>query len=96
VKLARTHAAQGHLQGIHDYIAQNSPRYALAMIDRIICRARQCEEFPLSRSRVPEYSADDIREILEYPYRIIYCVRPDRVEILAVVHGDRRLPDAPP
>jgi plasmid stabilization system protein ParE len=83
------------LKGIHAYIAQDSPRYALAMSDRITRRARQCGEFPLAGARVSEYDADDVREVLEYPYRIIYRILPDRVDILAVVHGARRLPDAP-
>jgi toxin ParE1/3/4 len=41
---------------------------------------------------VPEYSHDDIREVLEPPYRIIYRAGPDRAEILAVIHGARTLP----
>ncbi len=42
------------------------------------------------------YDVDDIREVLEYPYRIIYRVLPDRVDVLAVVHGARRLPASLP
>jgi toxin ParE1/3/4 len=95
VKVAWTTTAIGHLQGIHDYIAQDSPRYALAVIDRIIRRADQCEAFPESGGRVPEYAADDVREVLESPYRIIYRILHDRVEVLAVVHGARRLPELP-
>ena len=63
--------------------------------DRITHRARQCGEFPHAGGRVPEYDTDDIREVLEYPYRIIYRILSDRVDVLAVVHGARRLPDAP-
>jgi toxin ParE1/3/4 len=96
VKLAWTEAALGHLRGIHSYISQDSPRYALAMIDRITRRAEQCGTFPLAGSKVPEYDADDIREVFESPYRIIYRVLPDRVDILTVVHGARLLPAAPP
>ena len=94
MKVAWTDTAKAHLQSIHDYIARDSPQYALAMIDRIIRRTRQCEEFPLAGGRVPEYDVDDIREVLEYPYRIIYRVLPDRVDVLAVVHGARRLPES--
>jgi plasmid stabilization system protein ParE len=42
--------------------------------------------------KVPEYDADDVREVLEHPYRIIYQVLADQVDILAVVHGAQRLP----
>ena len=41
---------------------------------------------------MPEYEDEAIRELLEPPYRIIYRVREERIEILAVVHGARQLP----
>ena len=89
-----TDAALGHLRGIHNYIAQDSPQYATSMVDRITRRAEQSGKFPLAGSKVPEYDEDDIREVLEYPYRIIYRILSERVDILAVVHGARLLPDA--
>jgi len=93
VTIIWTEAALGHLHGIHDHIAQDSPRYALAMIDRITRRAEQCGKFPLAGGKVPEFDADEVREVLEFPYRIIYRVLPDRVDVLAVIHGARLLPD---
>ena len=41
---------------------------------------------------VPEYEAPDIRELIERPYRIIYRVMPDQIDVLAVIHGARLLP----
>ncbi|MGD9636752.1 MAG: type II toxin-antitoxin system RelE/ParE family toxin [Pirellulales bacterium] len=91
-----TESAQAHLAAIHAYISRDSPRYAQAMIDRITRRAEQCRDWPLAGARVPEYDQDEIREVLQHPYRIIYRVRPTHVEIVAVVHGARLLPpDAP-
>jgi plasmid stabilization system protein ParE len=40
---------------------------------------------------VPEYSAVDIREIIEVPYRIIYRIKQDQIDVLAVVHGAQLL-----
>lgn len=40
-----------------------------------------------------EYRHEDIRELLERPYRIIYQVTPERVTILSVMHY-RQLPHA--
>lgn len=37
--------------------------------------------------RVPEYDSDQIREVFCGPYRIIYSLMPDHIDILAVVHG---------
>lgn len=84
--------AQTHLAAIRDYIAANSPRYAQNMVDRITRRTMQLESFPLSGGMVTEYEDPSIRELIEYPYRIIYKVYNDRVDVLAVIHGARELP----
>jgi plasmid stabilization system protein ParE len=42
---------------------------------------------------VPEYDAEDIREIIEKPYRIIYKIKSDQIDVLAVIHGAQPLPD---
>ena len=44
---------------------------------------------------VPEYELNEIREVLEWPYRIIYLIQLDQsqIEVLAVVHGARSHPD---
>ena len=85
--------ALSQLDAIYEYIAQTSPEYALRMIDRLTRRSVQIAEFPFSGRMVPEYESDDVREILEWPYRIIYLIKAEesRVEVLAVVHGARQL-----
>ncbi len=65
------------------------------MIDRLTRRSEQIAGFPLSGAMVPEYEADDIREVIEKPYRLIYRVRSNQVDILAVVHGAQLLPSKP-
>ena len=56
------------------------------MIDRITRRSIQIADFPLSGRKVPEYEMEQIREIFEGLYRIIYFVKPDQIDILAVIH----------
>ncbi|NLS92605.1 MAG: type II toxin-antitoxin system RelE/ParE family toxin [Planctomycetaceae bacterium] len=34
-----------------------------------------------------------IREVIEGPYRIVYRIEPDRVAVVAVIHGVRLLPE---
>lgn len=80
-----------HLLDIYEYISQNSPLYAQRMVDRLTKRSEQIADFPLSGRTVPEYSANDIREIIEKPYRIIYRVNSNQIDILAVIHGARLL-----
>ena len=82
-----TETAEDHLDAIYAYIAQNSEDYALDMVDRLTGRSQQIAEFPLSGRRVPEYSVDQVREVIEGPYRIIYHIAPDQIDVLAVIHG---------
>jgi plasmid stabilization system protein ParE len=84
-----TEAALAHLAAIRDYIGQTSPVYAGRMIDCILARGTQLTHFPNSGRHVPERPDPLLREVLEGPYRVIYRVRPDRVEVLAIVHGRR-------
>ena len=76
-----------HLTNIYEYIALNSPTYARRMVDRITRRSEQISAQPLSGRKVPEYEAEDIRELIEKPYRIIYRFKQDQIDVLAVIHG---------
>jgi plasmid stabilization system protein ParE len=51
---------------------------------------------PRLGAEVPEYGDETIREVLEHPYRIVYRVTTDRIEVVAIIHGARRLPRTPP
>ena len=84
-----TETAEDHLDAIYAYIAQDSEQYALNMVDRLTRRSQQIADFPLSGRRVPEYDFDQVREVIEGPYRIIYHIGPEQVDVLAVLHGSR-------
>ena len=81
-----------HLRAIHTYIARNSPQYALRVVDRLTRRSQQIADFPLSGRVVPEFEHGQIREVLEGPYRIIYYIKPDQVDVLAVIHAAQQIP----
>ena len=81
-----------HLVNIYEYIALNSPTYAKRMVDRITRRSEQIADLSLSGRKVPEYQSEDIRELIEKPYRIIYRIKADQIDVLAVIHGARLLP----
>lgn len=91
MKVLWTETAINQLQAIHNYIAQNSVVYANQVIDRITRRSEQIAEFPNSGRIVPEFREENIREIIERPYRIIYRIEEDEVDILAIVHGSQVL-----
>ena len=84
-----TDTATDHLQSIHDYISHTSADYATRIVDRITRRSQQIADFPLSGRSVPEFNIKQIREVIEHPFRIIYHIKPDQIDILAVVHTSR-------
>ncbi len=86
-----TNNAQDHLDAIYAYIAQDSPEYALRMVDRLTRRSLQIADAPFSGRRVPEYDLEQIREVIEGPYRIIYHIKPDQIDVIAVLHGARNV-----
>jgi hypothetical protein len=45
---------------------------------------------------VPEYQREDIREVTEFFYRVLYHIGPSAVSIMALIHGAHPLPDSPP
>jgi toxin ParE1/3/4 len=71
MKVLWTKNAIEHLASIYEYIAANSPAYAKHMVDKNTRRSVQIAVMPYSGRKVPEYEADDVRELIEYPYRVI-------------------------
>ncbi len=88
-----TNNAVGHLVNIFEYISLNSPIYAKRMVDRITRRTMQISDQPYSGRKIPEYQPEDVRELIEKPYRIIYRIKQDRIDVLAVIHAARLMPD---
>ncbi len=95
MKVYWTDTAQRHLDAIYGYIARDSPVYAKRVVDRLTGRSEQIGEFPLSGRIVPEYQMNQIREVIECSYRIIYYIKADQIDVLAVIHGAQEIPISP-
>lgn len=91
MKVHWTDTAEAQLDAIYAYIAHNSTTYALHTIDKITNRSKQIGAFPLSGRKVPEYDCDQIREVISGPYRIIYYIKPDQIDVIAVIHGSMNI-----
>jgi plasmid stabilization system protein ParE len=83
--------ANDDLVAIHRYISGSSPAAANRLVNQLIGRADQLAIFPNSGSIIPEFGIPLLRELKDHPYRILYEVFPDRVEILTVVHAARQI-----
>jgi plasmid stabilization system protein ParE len=87
-----TEAALADLRAIQAYISRHSSQYATSLIERLFDRSAQLANHPRLGGVVPEYDEESLREILEHPYRIIDRILEQQVDIVAVIHGARRLP----
>lgn len=63
------------------------------MIERILKRSLMIPAAPSAGRRVPEHDRDDIRDIFEHPYRIIYRLKPRQIDVISVMHVRQLLPD---
>jgi toxin ParE1/3/4 len=81
--------AAGDLRDIEEYVARDSPVYAVRLVDRIVASVERLERHPLSGRIVPEFTRDDLREVISGAYRIVYLVNEDTCHVLRVVHGAR-------
>ncbi len=78
--------AKVDLRSIYDFIANNSPFYAKKVVQDIRGKTDVLNDLPNIGKKVPELNIETIRELSQYSYRIIYEVKPDRAEILAIIH----------
>jgi toxin ParE1/3/4 len=80
------------LREIRRFIAQDNPAAAAGWIERLVERAEKAGLSPMAGRKVPEFGREEIREVLERSYRIIYYVKKDGIVVLTVFEGHRRLP----
>ena len=81
--------AKEDLGSIAEYIARDSDFYARAVVTKIISLSRKIGEFPFIGRIVPEIGDSHIRECFIYSYRLVYRIEPQRILIVAVIHGKR-------
>lgn len=87
--------AKTRLREIHDYIAKDSPIRAKQVVDRLTRWSEKLVLEPRADRRVPEYGHDDLREVLDRPFRLIYRITPDCVGIVTIKHYRQQLPENP-
>lgn len=91
MKVFWTQTAVENLSAVYNYLAQNSPQYAARIVDRLTRRSEQIAKFPFSGRIVPEFETKQIREVIEGSYRIIYYIKVEQIEVLAVIHGSQQI-----
>jgi plasmid stabilization system protein ParE len=80
------------LGSIRDYIALDSPLYADLVVRRLVAAAERLSQYREIGRIVPERSEPQLRERIVRPFRIVYRVSPDLVEIVTVFRSSRHFP----
>lgn len=91
-ELVWSNVAFARLIEIRDGLAEKNPRAATELLRLLLSRAQQLVDFPNLGRMVPELSGSEFRELIEKPYRIVYRVRGETVEIATVFEGYREFP----
>lgn len=76
---------------IFRFIARDDRAAAERWIIRLIERAESLAAFPHKGRVVPEFDRQDVRELVERNYRIVYRLHGDDIWLLTVFEGHRRL-----
>lgn len=81
------------LENIFEYISKEDNVAAHKLISKIFHKVETLLKFPDRGRKVPEANRDEIREVFESEYRIIYRVESKRVFVLSIRNFKQLLPD---
>lgn len=87
MKLIWSPLALDRLGEVAEYIAQDRPIAAEQWVERIFGAVERLHDFPLSGRMVPEVGREEIREVIEGDFRIIYRVEPEQLSVLTLRHA---------
>jgi addiction module RelE/StbE family toxin len=88
--------AKKDLREIVSYIARDNPRTAVKILKKIESKINTLDHFPYRGGYVPELlkrNIKDYRQLLESPWRIIYKIDKDIVNVLLTVDSRRNVQD---
>src|SRR5690554_8211061 len=87
VRINWTFQAKSDLKNIAEFISKDSKLYAKRQVLKIRKRSEILKSHKYSGRKVPEIQNEDIREIFEGNYRIIYKIEnKNRIDILTIHH----------
>ncbi len=92
VRINWTLQAKCDLKNIADYISNDSVRYAKLQVVKIRTKTTILKSHDKIGKIVPEIDKQNIRELIEGNYRIIYkIVSENQIDILTIHHASRDL-----
>ena len=83
--------AASNFEDICNYIAKDSEYYAALFAKKVNIIIKTIPRFPKAGRIVPEYGDMNLREKIYENYRIVYRLKGEYVEIVAICHGAKAL-----
>jgi len=74
MKLIWTDPSIADLRAIRDYIGRDSDYYAADLVEQLVLSVERLLQFPKLGRVVPETQDENIRELVQQSYRIIYRI----------------------
>lgn len=92
VRIKWLKSAKLDLKEIYEFIALDSKRYARFQVEKIQKKTEILKEGNVVGKKVFEINHEDVRELIEGDYRIIYrIISKNEIHILLIHHGARDL-----
>ena len=92
MKISWSPLAVEGLENIYEYIAIDNYSEAQKMVDTIFKKVETLSKNPARGRKVPEANREEIREVFESEYRIIYRIESKKVFILTIRNFKQLLP----
>lgn len=89
MKIIWTSEALSQLKEIKEFISKDNPVIADEFLDNLISKVESIKDFPERGRVVPEFSINNIREIIFKNYRIVYLIKKSSIIILTVFESHR-------
>lgn len=86
-----TDPAWQDVESAAEFINRDSESYAAAFVQEIKEAVASLSRFAQRGRVVPEFADETVRELLVRPYRLVYQISDEKVIVLALIHGARRI-----
>ncbi|MDP3684796.1 MAG: type II toxin-antitoxin system RelE/ParE family toxin [Ignavibacteria bacterium] len=84
MKIVWSPLAVERLEAVFEYISNDNLAAAQKMVDRILKRVDSLAIFPERGRKVPEANREEIREVFEGEYRLIYRFSSKKIFVLTI------------
>lgn len=93
MKIVWSPLAVERLEEIYNYISSDNISAAQKMMNSIFKKVETLSKNPKRGRKVPEVNSEEIREVFEGEYRIIYRIKSKKIFILTIRNFKQLLPD---